>query len=210
VVAIIYTSFIALVQEDMKKLIAYSSVAHMGFVTLGIFSANIQGLHGAVIQMISHGLISAALFFCIGSIYNRYHTKEIAYYGGLNSKLPKLSILFLIFTLGSIGFPGTSGFVGEFLTLLAAYSKNTIVAFISAFGVILAASYMLILYKRVFLGVTNENLNIKVNDLSIFELIVYFQLAFLILLIGIKPDIILDYTTSSLDRITKLYPISIF
>ena len=210
VVAIIYTSFIALVQEDMKKLIAYSSVAHMGFVTLGIFSANIQGLHGAVIQMISHGLISAALFFCIGSIYNRYHTKEIAYYGGLNSKLPKLSILFLIFTLGSIGFPGTSGFVGEFLTLLAAYSKNTIVAFISAFGVILAASYMLILYKKVFLGVTNENLNIKVNDLSIFELIVYFQLAFLILLIGIKPDIILDYTTSSLDRITKLYPISIF
>ena len=210
VVAIIYTSFIALVQEDMKKLIAYSSVAHMGFVTLGIFSANIQGLHGAVIQMISHGLISAALFFCIGSIYNRFHTKQIAYFGGLNSKLPKLSILFLIFTLGSIGFPGTSGFVGEFLTLLAAYSKNTIVAFISAFGVILAASYMLILYKKVFLGITNENLKTKVNDLSIFELIVYVKLTFLILLIGIKPDIILDFTTSSLDRITKLYPISIF
>ena len=122
-----------------------------------------------------------------------------------------LSILqSIIFTLGSIGFPGTSGFVGEFLTLLAAYSKNTIVAFISAFGVILAASYMLILYKKVFLGVTNENLKVKVNDLSIFELLVYVKLTFLILLIGIKPDIILDYTTSSLDRITKLYPISIF
>ena len=194
----------------MKKLIAYSSVAHMGFVTLGIFSANIQGLHGAVIQMISHGLISAALFFSIGSIYNRYQTKEIKFFGGLNSKLPKLSILFLIFTLGSIGFPGTSGFVGEFLTLLAAYSKNTIVAFISAFGVILAASYMLLLYKKVFLGTVSENLNGKINDINLFEIIVFSQLVFLIFFIGIKPDLILDFTTSSLDRITKLYPISIF
>ena len=209
-VAIIYTSFIALVQEDMKKLIAYSSVAHMGFVTIGIFSANIQGLHGAMIQMISHGLISAALFFSIGSIFNRYKTKDINFYGGLNSKLPKLSILFLIFTLGSIGFPGTSGFVGEFLTLLAAYSKNTVVAFISAFGVILAAAYMLILYKKLFLGTVNENLKGKMNDINFFELTVYTQLVFLIIIVGLKPDLILEFTTSSLDRITKLYPISIF
>ena len=209
-VAIIYTSFIALVQNDMKKLIAYSSVAHMGFVTIGIFSANIQGLHGAVIQMISHGIISAALFFSIGSIYNRYHTKEINFYGGLNARLPKLSILFLIFTLGSIGFPGTSGFVGEFLTLLAAYSKNTLVAFISAFGVILAASYMLLLYKKVFLGITSDNLKKKMDDINKYEVLVYGSLVCLIILFGIKPEVILDYTTSSLDRITKLYPISIF
>ena len=150
VTAIIYTSLIALVQEDMKKLIAYSSVAHMGFVTIGIFSANIQGLHGAIIQMISHGVISAALFFSIGSIYNRYKTKDINFYGGLGHKMSRFSVFFLIFTLGAIGFPGTSGFIGEYLTLMSVYSKNTLVAFLSATGVILAASYMLILYKRIF------------------------------------------------------------
>ncbi len=210
VVAIIYTSYIALVQEDMKKLIAYSSVAHMGFVTLGIFSANIQGLHGAIIQMISHGIISAALFFSIGSIYNRYKTKRIDFFGGLNLKLPKFSVVFLIFTLGSIGLPGTSGFVGEYLTLLAVYSKNTIVAFISTTGVILSASYMLKLYKRVFLGGLSKNLDNKNDDINIYELCLYISFVFLIFIIGIKPGLILSYTTASLERIIQLYPISIF
>ena len=210
VVAIIYTSYIALVQEDMKKLIAYSSVAHMGFVTLGIFSANIQGLHGAIIQMISHGIISAALFFSIGSIYNRYKTKRIDFFGGLNIKLPKFSVVFLIFTLGSIGLPGTSGFVGEYLTLLAVYSKNTMVAFISTFGVILSASYMLKLYKRVFLGELSKNLDNKNDDINIFEICLYVVLVILIFIIGIKPGLILSYTTASLERIIQLYPISIF
>ncbi len=210
VLAIVYTSFIALVQNDMKKLIAYSSVAHMGFVTLGIFSANIQGLHGAIIQMISHGIISAALFFSIGSVYNRYKTKEISFFGGLNLRLPKLSIFFLIFALGSIGLPGTSGFVGEYLSLLAVYSKNTIVAVISTLGVILSASYMLLLYKRVFLGGLNENLEKKIDDVNFYEISVYVILVILIFVIGIKPGLILDYTTSSLERIIELYPISIF
>ena len=210
VVAIIYTSYIALVQDDMKKLIAYSSVAHMGFVTLGIFSANIQGLHGAIIQMISHGIISAALFFSIGSIYNRYKTKRIDFFGGLNIKLPKFSVVFLIFTLGSIGLPGTSGFVGEYLTLLAVYSKNTMVAFISTLGVILSASYMLMLYKRVFLGGLSENLDKKKDDINIYEICLYVVLVILIFIIGIKPGLILSYTTASLERIIQLYPISIF
>ncbi len=210
VVAIIYTSYIALVQEDMKKLIAYSSVAHMGFVTLGIFSANIQGLHGAIIQMISHGIISAALFFSIGSIYNRYKTKQISYFGGLNFKMQKFSVLFLIFALGSIGLPGTSGFVGEYLTLLAVYSKNTMVAFVSTFGVILSASYMLLLYKKVFLGQLSENLDKKNEDVNLYEISVYIILVIIIFIIGIKPGVILNYTTSSLERIIQLYPISIF
>ena len=210
VIAIIYTSLIALVQEDMKKLIAYSSVAHMGFVTLGIFSSNIQGLHGAILQMVSHGIISAALFFSIGSIYNRYKTKEIKFYGGLGHKMSKFAVFFLIFTLGAIGFPGTSGFVGEYLTLLSVYSKSTLVAFLSATGVILAASYMLILYKRVFLGVVNEKIEKKTERLNLFEILTYSTLAIVILIFGIKPNLILDYTSSSLERIIKLYPISIF
>ena len=210
VIAIIYTSFIALVQEDMKKLIAYSSVAHMGFVTLGIFSSNIQGLHGAIIQMISHGVISAALFFSIGSIYNRYKTKDINFYGGLGQKMSKFSVFFLIFTLGAIGFPGTSGFIGEYLTLLSVYSKNTLVAFLSATGVILAASYMLILYKKVFLGVVSEKIEKKTERLNIYEVFTYSILAVVIFIFGIKPNLILDFTSSSLERIIKLYPISIF
>tara|TARA_B100000287_G_scaffold432602_1_gene492296 strand:- start:1902 stop:3383 length:1482 start_codon:yes stop_codon:yes gene_type:complete len=210
VVAIIYTSLIAIVQKDIKKLIAYSSVAHMGFVTIGIFSANLQGLHGAIIQMISHGIISAALFFCIGSIYERYKTKQISNFGGLGLKIPKLSIFFLIFTLGAIGFPGTSGFVGEFLTLISVYSRSTLVAFLSAFGVILAATYMLLLYKNVFLGPVNSSIEKKAIDLNFNELFTFLVLSLMILIIGIKPNFILSYTTSSLDRIITLYPITIF
>ena len=210
VIAIIYTSLIALVQDDMKKLIAYSSVAHMGFVTLGIFSSNMQGLHGAIIQMVSHGIISGALFFAIGSIYNRYKTKEINFFGGLGNRMSRFSVFFLIFTLGAIGFPGTSGFVGEYLTLMSVFSKSTTVAFLSATGVILAASYMLILYKRVFLGVTNPNIEKKSEKLNIYELVTYSILTIVIFIIGLKPNLLLDYTTSSLNRIIQLYPISIF
>jgi NADH-quinone oxidoreductase subunit M len=210
VAAIIYTSFIAIVQKDMKKLIAYSSVAHMGFVTLGIFSANLQGLHGAIIQMISHGIISAALFFCIGSIYERYKSKEISKFGGLGQKMPRFSIFFLIFSLGAIGFPGTSGFIGEFLTLVSVYSKSTFVAFISSLGVILAATYMLLLYKNVFLGAINPNIEKKSIQLNFNEVATFSVLAISILIIGIKPNLILSYTTASLERITTLYPIAIF
>ena len=210
VVAIIYTSFIAIVQQDMKKLIAYSSVAHMGFVTLGIFSANLQGLHGAIIQMISHGIISAALFFCIGSIYERYKSKEISKFGGLGHKMPRFSVFFLIFSLGAIGFPGTSGFIGEFLTLVSVFSKSTLVAFLSSFGVILAATYMLLLYKNVFLGTINSNIDKKAIQLNLFEVVTFSVLSILILIIGIKPNLILSYTTASLERITTLYPIAIF
>ena len=210
VAAIIYTSFIAIVQKDMKKLIAYSSVAHMGFVTLGIFSANLQGLHGAIIQMISHGIISAALFFCIGSIYERYKSKEISKFGGLGQKMPRFSIFFLIFSLGAIGFPATSGFIGEFLTLVSVYSKSTFVAFISSLGVILAATYMLLLYKNVFLGAINPNIEKKSIQLNFNEVVTFSVLAISILIIGIKPNLILSYTTASLERITTLYPIAIF
>ena len=210
VTAIIYTSFIAIVQEDMKKLIAYSSVAHMGFVTLGIFSANIQGLHGAIIQMISHGIISAALFFCIGSIYDRYKTKKIDNFGGLGLKIPKFSIFFLIFSLGAIGFPGSSGFIGEFLTLMSVYSRSTLVAFLSSFGVILAATYMLLLYKNVFLGPVNPRIEKKPVQLNFNETFTFLILSIMILIIGIKPNFILSYTTSSLDRVITLYPITIF
>ena len=210
VVAVIYTSFIALVQNDMKKLIAYSSVAHMGFVTIGIFSANIQGIHGAILQMISHGLISAALFFSIGSIYNRYNTKDIGYFGGLISVMPKFAVFFLIFSLGSIGFPGSSGFIGEFLTLLAVFSKNTLIACLASVGIILAAAYMLKLYKKVFLGEINNNVLSVKDDLRINEIIVFSMLVILIILIGIKPNLLLDFSTSSIERIITLYPISIF
>ena len=209
-IAIIYTSLIALVQKDMKKLIAYSSVAHMGFVTIGIFSANIQGVHGAIIQMISHGLISAALFFSIGSIYNRYQTKNIESFGGLNNIMPRLSVFFLIFCLGGIGFPGTSGFVGEFLTLLAVFSKNTFVAFFAAVGVILAAGYMLLLFKKIFLGEINTNILKVKKDLTVNEITVFVILVVLIIYIGIQPNYLLDFSTASIERIITLYPISIF
>ena len=200
-VAVIYTSFVALVQTDIKKLIAYSSLAHMGFVTIGIFSANIQGIHGAILQMVSHGLISAALFFSIGSIYDRYHTKNIAFFSGLKTIMPKLAFFFLIFSLGSIGFPGTSGFVAEFLTLLAVFSKSTIIAFFAAFGIILAAAYMLNLYKKIFLGEINNQV-LKVNsDLKINEILIFSSLVFLIIFLGIKPNFLLNFSRTPIDII---------
>ena len=161
-IAIIYTSFVALMQEDMKKLIAYSSVAHMGFVTLGIFTNNQQGIEGSIIQMISHGLVSAALFLCVGVVYDRVHSRLIKTFGGLVSVMPKYSILFMLFTLASLGLPGTSGFIGEFLILMGAFKDNFLVAVIASLGVILGAAYMLWLYRRVVFGKLTNNELLKI------------------------------------------------
>src|SRR3546814_481619 len=152
VVAIIYTSLVALVQDDMKKLIAYSSVAHMGFVTIGIFSGNQQGIEGAMFQMLSHGIVSGALFLCVGVVYDRMHTREISRYGGLVHRMPAYALVFMVFMMGAVGLPGTSGFVGEFLVLVGAFQANTWVGFFAATGVILGAAYMLYLYRRVVFG----------------------------------------------------------
>jgi len=201
IIAIIYTSLIALMQNDMKKLIAYSSVAHMGFVTIGIFSLTKQAVEGSIFQMISHGLISAALFLCVGVLYDRYHSREISSYGGLVSVMPKYAVLFMIFTLGALGLPGTSGFVGEFLVLIGAFQKNILVAVLASIGIILAASYMLWLYKRIIFGKL-PNVDLKeMKDLNNTELLILFSLAFLILFFGFYPEPLLntvDITVSNL------------
>ncbi len=187
-IAIIYTSLVALMQEDMKKLIAYSSVAHMGFVTLGIFSITKQGLEGSIIQMISHGLISAALFLCVGVLYDRINSRMISSYGGLVNIMPKYALVFMIFTLAALGLPGTSGFVGEFLVLVGTFQKSIFVAVIASLGIILAAAYMLWLYRRVIFGrlVSPEVKDMK--DLNKTELYILFTLAFLTLFFGFYPE----------------------
>ena len=204
-VAIIYTSLVALMQEDMKKLIAYSSVAHMGFVTLGIFTITQQGLEGSIYQMISHGLVSAALFLSVGVLYERSHTRLINNYGGLVSIMPKYAIIFMIFTLGAVGLPGTSGFVGEFLILMGAFKKSFLVATIASLGVILAAAYMLWLYKRVIFGIViNEKLK-KLNDLSKTELFILSSLAFPIIFFGFYPEPLLNTTEVSIKNLIEMY-----
>ena len=204
-VAIIYTSLVALMQEDMKKLIAYSSVAHMGFVTLGIFTITQQGLEGSIYQMISHGLVSAALFLSVGVLYERMHTRLINNYGGLVSIMPKFAIIFMIFTLGAVGLPGTSGFVGEFLILMGAFKKSFLVATIASLGVILAAAYMLWLYKRVIFGIViNEKLK-KLKDLSKTELFILSSLAFPIIFFGFYPEPLLNTTEVSIKNLIEMY-----
>ena len=204
-VAIIYTSLVALMQEDMKKLIAYSSVAHMGFVTLGIFTITQQGLEGSIYQMISHGLVSAALFLSVGVLYERTHTRLINNYGGLVSIMPKYAIIFMIFTLGAVGLPGTSGFVGEFLILMGAFKKSFLVATIASLGVILAAAYMLWLYKRVIFGIViNEKLK-KLKDLSKTELFILSSLAFPIIFFGFYPEPLLNTTEVSIKDLIEMY-----
>ena len=170
VIAIIYTSLVALVQEDMKKLIAYSSVAHMGFVTMGIFTFTRQGIDGALFQMISHGLVSGALFLCVGVVYDRMHTREIAAYGGLVNRMPLYAFTFMVFTMANVGLPGTSGFVGEFLTLLGAFQDNTWVAFLATTGVILSAGYALWLYRRVVFGDLHKHALRAIQDMTPREL----------------------------------------
>ncbi len=187
-IAIIYTSLVALMQDDMKKLIAYSSVAHMGFVTLGLFTFTQQGVEGGIFQMISHGIVSAALFFSVGVVYDRTHSRRIVDYGGLVNVMPKYSILLMVFTLGSLGLPGTTGFIGEFLILMGTFKKSFLVAAVASLGVILGAAYMLWLYKRVVFGeLTNQKL-LKIIDLNKVELSILTLLALGIIFFGFYPD----------------------
>ena len=201
VVAIVYTSLVALMQEDMKKLIAYSSVAHMGFVTMGIFTLNQQGIDGAMFQMISHGLVSGALFLCVGVVYDRMHTREIAAYGGLVNRMPAYAMVFMVFTMANVGLPGTSGFVGEFLSLLAAFKANTWVAFFATTGVILSAGYALWLYRRVVFGtIERDNLK-KISDMTPREAACLLPLVVLTIFYGVYPAPILDLFAVSVDNL---------
>ncbi len=204
-IAIIYTSLIALMQDDMKKLIAYSSVAHMGFVTLGIFTFTQQGIEGSIFQMISHGLISAALFLCVGVLYDRMHSREINNYGGVVNFLPKFSFIFIIFTLGSLSLPGTTGFIGEFLVLVGAFKSNYIVAVIASLGVILGAAYMLWLAKRVIFGITINSKIKEMKDINIREGFVLITLAFITIFFGFYPDPIINTLTVSVEDLINNY-----
>lgn len=205
VVAIIYTSLVALVQEDMKKLIAYSSVAHMGFVTLGIFTATTQGVEGGIFQMISHGLISAALFLCVGVVYDRLHTREMSRYGGLVKNMPKYAVIFMILMLGSVGLPGTSGFVGEFLTLLGAFQVNTYVAVFATTGIVLGAAYMLVLYRRVIFGAQVNKDAAAMSDLTKIEYVTLVPLVVMVLWLGIAPSFVMDRVSPSVTKLLGQY-----
>jgi len=191
-IAIIYTSLVALMQEDIKKLIAYSSVAHMGFVTMGLFSLNMQGIQGAMFQMVSHGLVSGALFLCVGVIYDRMHTREIAAYGGLVHRMPRYAVIFMIFTMANVGLPGTAGFVGEFLTLLGAFRASPWVAFFATTGVILSAGYALWLYARVVFGKLEKANLMSIQDVTGRELAILVPLVVLTIWYGVQPGAILD------------------
>ena len=199
VVAIIYTSLVAMMQEDIKKLIAYSSVAHMGFVTMGIFTLNAQGVQGAVFQMVSHGLVSGALFLCVGIVYDRMHTRMIVAYGGLVNRMPLYALVFLLFTMANVGLPGTSGFVGEFLTLLGAYKANTWVAFFATTGVILSAAYALWLFARVVYGKLDKHALETIPDLDRRELALLLPLVLLVIYYGVQPNAILNMSQASVD-----------
>lgn len=205
VIAIIYTSLVAMMQEDIKKLIAYSSVAHMGYVTMGIFAANQQGVQGAIFQMISHGFVSGALFLCVGVIYDRLHTREIAAYGGLVNNMPKYALAFMVFTMANVGLPGTSGFVGEFLTLIGVFRVNTWVALFAATGVILSAAYALWLYRRVVFGALEKESLKSMLDLSAREKLVLYPLIALTIFFGVYPAPILDATAASVDNLVNNY-----
>jgi len=204
-VAIIYTSLVALMQEDMKKLIAYSSVAHMGFVTLGIFTMTQQGIEGSIFQMISHGIVSAALFLCVGVVYERHHTRLINKYGGLVQIMPNYAIVFMVFTLGAIGLPGTSGFVGEFLILMGTFKKSFLVATIASLGVILGAAYMLWLYKRIIFGKIINNELKSMIDLKKFEIIILFSLVIPIIFFGFYPEPLINSMEVSVENLLDIY-----
>jgi NADH-quinone oxidoreductase subunit M len=209
IVAIIYTSLVALMQEDMKKLIAYSSVAHMGFVTMGIFAMNQEGIQGSIFQMLSHGLVSGALFLCVGVIYDRMHTREIAAYGGLVNNMPKYAVVFMIFTMANVGLPGTSGFVGEFLTLLGVFRVNTWVALFAATGVILSAAYALWLYRKVIFGVLSKESLKGLLDLSTREKAVIYPLVVLVIFFGVYPAPIFDATAASVQALVNNVTVSL-
>ena len=204
-IAIVFISLVALMQEDMKKLIAYSSVAHMGFVTLGIFTLTQQGIEGSIIQMISHGLVSAALFVCVGVLYDRNHSRMISDYGGIVSIMPKYAIVFMIFTLAAIGLPGTSGFVGEFLILMGAFQKSFLVAAIASLGVILAAAYMLWLYKRVVFGNLVNKKILKMPDLNKSEIFILWSLAIPTVFFGFYPEPLINTVEVSVNNLIEMY-----
>ena len=209
VIAIIFTSLIALMQEDMKKLIAYSSVAHMGYVTLGIFTFTKQGIEGSIYQMISHGLISAALFLCVGVIYDRLHSRMISTYGGIVNYLPKYSFLFIVFALAGLGLPGTSGFLGEFLVLTGSFQKNYLVAMLATFGVVLGAAYMLWLTKRVIFGVTKNDQIKNLKDVNKSEIIMLGILALLVIFFGFYPVPLMETLNVSVDNLINNYEIAV-
>ncbi len=201
IVAIVYTSLVAMMQEDMKKLIAYSSVAHMGFVTMGIFTLNRQGIDGALFQMISHGIVSGALFLCVGVVYDRMHTREIKAYGGLVNRMPLYALTFMVFTMANVGLPGTSGFVGEFLTLMGAFQNNTWVAFFATTGVILSAGYALWLYRRVVFGKLEKTSLKHITDMTPREALALVPLIVLTIFFGVYPSPILDVFGASVESL---------
>ncbi|MBK1635718.1 NADH-quinone oxidoreductase subunit M [Rhodovulum adriaticum] len=204
-IAIVYTSLVALAQEDMKKLIAYSSVAHMGYVTMGVFAANQQGVDGAIFQMLSHGFISGALFLCVGVIYDRMHTREIDAYGGLVNRMPAYALIFMLFTMANVGLPGTSGFIGEFLTLAGIFQVNTWVAAVAAVGVILSAGYALWLYRRVVFGdLIKESLR-TISDMNGRERAMFAPLVAMTLILGVYPSLVTDITGPSVEALLSQY-----
>lgn len=204
-IAIIYTSLVALMQEDMKKLIAYSSVAHMGFVTMGIFAGTMQGVAGGVFQMISHGIVSGALFLCVGIVYDRMHTREIAAYGGLVNRMPLYALTFMVFTMANVGLPGTSGFVGEFMTLLGTFKVSVSTAFFATFGVILSACYALWLYRKVVFGALVKPSLMSIKDLTFRECVTLFPLIALTILFGVYPKPVLDMSAASVQQLVNNY-----
>jgi NADH-quinone oxidoreductase subunit M len=204
-IAIVYTSLVALVQEDMKKLIAYSSVAHMGFVTMGIFAANQQGVDGAIFQMLSHGFISAALFLIVGVIYDRMHTREIDAYGGLVNRMPAYALVFMLFTMANVGLPGTSGFIGEFLTLMGTFQVNTWVAAVATTGVIFSAAYALWLYRRVVMGDLIKGSLKTISDMSMRERAIFAPLVVMTLLLGVYPALVTDIIGPSTAALVESY-----
>jgi len=208
VIAVVYTSLVALAQTDIKKLIAYSSVAHMGLVTIGIFLVNSQGLEGAMIQMISHGIVSGALFLCVGVIYDRMHTRDINFYGGLVNRMPIYATVFMIFMLGSVGLPGTSGFVGEFLVIVGAFQYSSIVVIGAASGIVLSAVYMLYLYKRIIFGVIDNEKLSEILDLNLREKTLLIPLAIVVILIGIFPNIFIEPMRLPLELIISNYELA--
>jgi NADH-quinone oxidoreductase subunit M len=205
VIAIVYTSLVALAQEDMKKLIAYSSVAHMGFVTMGIFAATTQGIAGGIFQMVSHGIVSGALFLCVGVVYDRMHTREIAAYGGLVNRMPLYAAAFMVFTLANIGLPGTSGFIGEFLTLLGTFKVNTSVAIFATLGVILSAAYALWLYRKVIFGRLEKPSLAAIRDLGPREIAILAPLVALTILFGVWPKPVLEMSAASVTALIDNY-----
>ncbi|MDX5362512.1 MAG: NADH-quinone oxidoreductase subunit M [Alphaproteobacteria bacterium] len=205
VVAIVYTSLVAIVQQDMKKLIAYSSVAHMGYVTMGLFALNVQGLQGGIFQMISHGIVSGALFLCVGVVYDRMHTREISAYGGLVQRMPVYAAVFMLFTMANVGLPGTSGFVGEFLTLLGVFQVNTWVAAFAATGVILSAGYALWLYRQVVFGALTKDTLKAITDMNGREVLTFAPLVALTILFGVYPMPVLDACAAAVDQLVANY-----